>query len=148
MKTKLGMTAAMALAAATLSACGNSTEDYCNSLEEAESDFASLGNGDFDQFGDAINRMRDIGGDAPDEVADDWEVLTNSIDEMEQSLEDAGLSFDDLGTLATGELREGVDEADVAKLDEAFQTLQSDEATEAGDAIDAHAKEECGITLS
>lgn len=148
MKKSLGLTAAMALAAATLSACGGGTEEYCNSLEDAEAEFSAIDEGDLGNFGDAIDRMREIGADAPDEVADDWEVLTGALDDMEQALDDAGLTFDDLGTLSTtGELPEGVDPSALTGLQEQLGSLDSDETNAAGDAIDAHAEEECGITL-
>ena len=146
MKNYLAWSAAVVLAAGTLGGCGSSTEDYCNSFEDAQNEFSSLGS-DFSEFGDVIDRLRDIGGGAPDEVSGDWDVLIDSFDGMEQSLEDAGLSFDDLGTLAAGEPPEGVDVEDMAAVTEAFTSLSSDEVTEASDNIFTHAEEECGITL-
>jgi hypothetical protein len=147
MKKHLGISAALVLAAGTLSACGSSTDDYCDSLEDAQSTFSSIEGDDVAGIGDAVDTLRDIGDQAPDEVSDDWEVLIGTFDEMESALEDAGLSFDDLEQLQTGELPEGVEPADLEGLNETFSSLSDEGVEEAGNNIETHADEECGIQL-
>jgi hypothetical protein len=148
MKRYLGLSAGMVMAAGTLTGCGGGTEEYCNSLEDATSQFDSLEGGSPEDFGDAVATFRELGDDAPDEVSEDWEVLNKTFDDMEAALEDAGLSFDDLGTLTSGELPEGVDPADVESLSATFEEMNSDAVQQAGDDIEAHAQEECDIDLS
>lgn len=148
MKNYLGWTAAMVLAAGTLSGCGGGTEAYCDSVRDAQGDFEAFATGDAANFGDAVDKLRDIAGDAPDEVSDDWEVITSALDDMESALEDAGLSFEDLGGLAAGDIPEGVDEADLAALQETLTSIGTEEAAEAGDNIQKHAQDECDVDLS
>jgi hypothetical protein len=147
MKNSLLWTAAMVLTAGTLTGCGAGTEAYCDSLKEAEGDFDALQAGDPANLGNAVEKLRDIGGDAPDDVSDDWEVINGTFDDMESALEDAGLSFDDLGGLAAGEIPEGVDEADLAALEDSFTAMSTEEAEEAGNNIRDHAQAECDVDL-
>jgi hypothetical protein len=147
MKKHLGLTAALVLAAGTLSACGSSADEYCDSLEEAQSSFESFDEGDVAGFSDAIDTLRDLGEQAPDEVSDDWEVLNGAFDEMETALGDAGLTFDDLDQLTAGELPEGVEPADLEGLEESLGSLDDSGVEEAGNNIEKHADEECGVEL-
>ncbi|CAA9323475.1 MAG: hypothetical protein AVDCRST_MAG29-591 [uncultured Nocardioidaceae bacterium] len=147
MKSYLGWTAGMVLAAGTLAGCGGGTEAYCDSLRDAQGDFEALETGDAAGLGDAVDTLRDISGDAPDEVSADWEVVNGTLDDMESALDDAGLSFDDLGGLAEGQIPEGVDEADLTALQESFEALSTEEAEEAGNNIQEHAQNECDVDL-
>lgn len=129
-----------------------STEDYCTSLEDAKAQFETLEGSDPDALGnfdDAFETLRGLGEAAPEEVAADWDTLIGGIDRIEQAVEDAGLTLDELAELASNPsaLPEGVDIAKLQALGKEMKTLDSKEFSAAGDAISKHAEAECDISL-
>lgn len=152
---KTTLLGALVLSASLLTGCGGSdTEAYCDDLESAKASFEALDSDTPDP--DALNSMRDLvddfAADAPEEVRDDWKVLDDAFSDLSSALEEIGLEFEDLGTLMSGQLPEGVTEADLTeampKLQETFESFDSDRFEKAGDAIEKHAKDECDIDLN
>lgn len=149
--------AGLTMAATVLTGCGGGdtepaatdTETYCDQLEaDAEYFKAFSGDGaDPSKLGDALDKFHGLADAAPDEVAADWDVLDGALSQLERALAEAGISTDDLAGLQNGQLPKGVDMADLAKLAPKVQELNSPELRESAEAIQAHAKEECGVTL-
>lgn len=151
MKHKLVLVAVATLVAGVLSACGGGsgdTEAYCDSLKQAKTDVEALSDQDLDKFDEAFQTIHEVAGDAPDDVKDDWKVLDDALNEMETALEDAGLELSDLGSLQSGQLPEGVDQAKLLALGEKMQNIASEEVEQAGDNIQKHAKDECDLDFS
>jgi len=130
---------------------GGGTEAYCADLETAQQDFAGI-TGEGDSAPDAaaiessIATFRELGDAAPEAVADDWRVVNDNLDEREQVLADAGLTWGDLASLGPdGELPEGTSEQDLATLGADLQALNTPEFTDANAAIADHARDECGL---
>jgi hypothetical protein len=147
-KNRAALIAAATLIAGTLTGCGGGTDAYCDSIKEAQSELGGLDDGDFAELDKAIDRIHEIADDAPDEVADDWEVLDGAVSDMETALEDAGIEMSDLEGLTRGEIPEGVDQEKLAALGEDLNAIGSAEVQEAADNIDKHANDECGVDLS
>jgi len=150
--------AGLALAASVLTGCGGGgsddtaatdTETYCTQLEADAKYFQAFTGGDPDPslIGDAIGRVHDLADAAPDEVAADWDVLDGTLSELERTLNEAGISTDDLAGLAEGKLPKGVNMAELSKLLPKVQALNSKELQDSVKAIRTHAKSECGVTL-
>lgn len=147
MKTTTALAGA-ALLVGALSACGGSdTDAYCGDLEAAQDEFSALEDADFASFDELVDTAQQLGEEAPDEVADDWETLNGAFEEFTTVLEDAGLEPSDLEGLSSGELPEGVDPESLQGVGEELQALDSEELTAATDAITEHADTECGIQL-
>lgn len=154
MKTLTGI-AGLALAAGTLVGCGGDaeTDAYCDRLEQDAQFFEELDSGEVDpaQFGEIFERFGALAEQAPEEVEADWAVIDEGFTTLEQAFEEAGLTPEDLGALSQGQLPEGVDpeqlQEAVAGLEEAASGLESEDFEQAGDNIQAHAEEECGIEL-
>ena len=127
----------------------SSGEDYCASLEEAKAQFDSLDEGDLANFEEAFGTLRELGDQAPEEISAEWDTMISGIDQLEQAVEEAGLTLDELAEIAQdpSAMPDDVDMAKLQELGTKMQELDSQEFTEAGDAITAHAEEECGITL-
>jgi hypothetical protein len=138
--------AAAVLVAVGLAGCGEDTEAYCSSLEDAQADLEALRGGDFAQLAETLDRIRQIGGDAPTEVRDDWETLNGDLTELRDGLADAGIDLEELEGLDSGQLPEGVDRT---KLLEVGAVLQGSlgEMRDAFEAIEQHARDECDIQL-
>jgi hypothetical protein len=71
---------------------------------------------------------------------------------MEKALADAGLKIEDLGAITAGKLPPGMTAQQLQtigpKLQTAFSGLDTPEVQKAGDAIEKHAKSECGVDLN
>jgi predicted small secreted protein len=133
---------------------GSSAGGYCAELKDAKADFGTLESDspDFSKFDDAIARFHELADGAPSAVAEDWKTLDSALSAMEKALADAGLKIEDLAAITAGNLPEGMTAEDVQalgpKLQTAFSGLETDEVEKAGDAIEKHAKSECGVDLS
>ncbi len=128
-----------------LSACsGNSTETYCDDLEQAKEDFDAIEGGDLGQFDEALEQMQELGDNAPDEVTEDWDRLNGAIDEIRTGVEDLGIEFEDLGD---PEALQDVDQEQLAEFGEKMQAMGSGEVQDSADAIAEHAEDECGVEL-
>ena len=132
----------------TLSGCsGSDTEAYCDTLSDAKSDIDALEAGDPGAFSTAFEAFDTLADEAPKEVEDDWKVMQEGVQRIEDAFEDAGLAMDDLSEVMTGEIPEGVDLEKLQELGTTLEELDSEEFNDATEAISEHAEEECGITL-
>ena len=128
--------------------------DYCKQLKAAKADFATFESDspDFSKFDDAIATFHDLADSAPPEVADDWKTVDGALSSMEKALSEAGLKMADIGAISSGKLPAGMTPAELQaigpKLQSAFSGLETDNVEKAGNAIEKHAKSECGIELS
>ena len=154
----------LVLSAALVAGCGSGSGDaagssagsgdYCKSLEAAKAEFAALGSGttDFTLLGDAIDTFHDLADSAPSEVSAEWKTVEAAFTALEDGLEAAGLTFEDLGAITSGDLPEGMTADELTalgpKLQETFSSLNENDVDEAGEKIEKHAKSECGIDLT
>jgi hypothetical protein len=124
----------------------NDAGSYCDDLRDAKEEFASLGSDGAApaQLGEAVSALQKLGAEAPDEVAGDWEVVTGGFDKIEQALDDAGVSLDDLDN---PEALTQLDPAAAQKLAQELGSLDSQESSDAFDAIAQHAKDTCDVDL-
>ena len=151
--------AGLALAASVLTGCGGGgssedaaatdTETYCKELKADAKYFQAFTGGKPDPslVGEAIGKVHDLADAAPDEVSADWNVLDATLTELERTLNEAGISADDIEGIAKGQLPKGVNMAELGKLVPKIQALNSQELQDAVTAIRTHAKKECGVTL-
>lgn len=138
--------ASLVLTAGLLTGCGgNDTEAYCDDLQQTLDEMGSLTAADPASLEQAFDEIDKLAGSAPDEVADDWAVLDEQMDTIQESLDKAGIEMSDLEGIMNGELPEGVTEEDLAALGESLQDLNNEEVQEASETIATHADEECGI---
>lgn len=147
---RIGTLAATAVLGATLLVgCGggSSADAYCDSLDEAQDTFSALNDADAAAIEDFKNAAEDLEGDAPDDVKDDWAVINKSYDGLEDGLDEAGLTFEDLEKMSSGEVPDGVDEAALTKLAASMEDFGGEDMEKAGKAISKHAQDECDIDL-
>src|SRR4051812_8900022 len=100
----------------TVSGCSGSSDsgssgDYCSLLKKNEDSFSALG---FDQLDDeAFAKSRatidDLQQAASGSIADDWQTLGTSLDDLKKAVEDAGISLSDIPQLITGNVPAGLD---------------------------------------
>jgi hypothetical protein len=150
--------AGLALAASVLTGCGGGgdedtsatdTETYCKELKADVKyvEAISGGNSDPGFSSEGIGKVHDLADAAPEDVAADWDVVDATLSDIERTLNEAGITTDDLEGLAQGQPPKGVNMAELTKLLPKFQALNSQELQDAVKGIRTHAKAECGVTL-
>jgi hypothetical protein len=161
MKKTLGLVAAVALTA-TLSACGGdddsaggggggSDKSYCDTVKDAKaelddvSDINALDQATFDNMTDTVRQVEES---APDDIKAEWGQLGDALEEFQTILSDAGISLDDLSSMQSGELPEGVDQDALLQLGERMEEFtQNTDMEAAAEAIEQQVKDECDIVL-
>jgi hypothetical protein len=153
-KRILSAVAAAALGLCLLTACGDDNGDkaggggdYCQDLKSAKKKVDALKGGDLKGIDDTVDTMHGLADEAPSEIKDDWKVLVGGVDKLVAAIKKAGLSDDDLATLQSGQIPDGVDMTALQSLMTEIQALDTDEFQKAGDAINKHAKDKCGLDL-
>jgi hypothetical protein len=153
-KRILSAAAAAALSICLLTACGGdgsgkagSGGDYCSDLKDAKKEVDALKDGDFSDLEKTTDAMNELADEAPDEIKDDWEILVKGVTKLVDALKKAGLDDDDMATLQTGEIPDGVDITVLQSLMTEIKALDTPEFQEAGENINKHAKDECGVDL-
>lgn len=156
MKLSLAL-AGTALLAGTLTACGGSSDgnnasggsgsDYCKDLKSASATFGSLSGGDTAKLDSAFATFHKLAGEAPGAIKDDWKILDKAIETIQKALADAGLKFSDLSKIQAGQTPKGYDPSKLAALVPKLTALNNANFTKASNAIEAHAKNTCKVTL-
>jgi hypothetical protein len=123
---------------------------YCTALKGAKDKFKSLNftGLDDDQFKQVTDEFDALGAAAPAEVKADWATVSSALKHIYQILADAGLSFNDLQKLGSGQLPKGVSAQEMAKLGKQLtKSMQGSGFQAAAARITAQAKAECGVSL-
>lgn len=148
MKAPLALAGA-ALLVFSLSACGGSDSEgaYCTDLKKTSSTFEDLDSGDPTGLEDAFAAIHTLSAESPSEVKADWKVLEDGISGVEKALDDAGIEFADFAKIQANELPEGVDPTKLQGLASSFTALSDEKFADAGDGIQEHALDVCGVEL-
>jgi hypothetical protein len=123
---------------------------YCTALKGAKDKFKTLDltGLDDDQFKQVTDEFDALGAAAPAEVKADWATVSSALKHIYQILADAGLSFNDLQKLGSGQLPKGVSAQEMAKLGKQLtKSMQGSGFQAAAARITAQAKAECGVSL-
>jgi hypothetical protein len=148
----IALTAAAVLLGAVAACSGGSTteasgtQEYCNALKDAQKEFGALESGDMTgaNLTRIFDRMHGLAEQAPPPIADEWKTLDGAIARMESGLSDLGLSF---GDLSDPKKLAQVDPQKLQQFGQEMQQLGGAQFEQAGNAIEKHAKQECGIKL-
>ena len=148
---------AAAVLAVTLTACSSSggggssssSSDYCDQLKAAKSsvDNSNLTNLTDAKFQQLVDEVHQLESSAPSSVKGDWQEFGDFIDKFQTILKNAGLSFDDLSALQSGQVPDGVSLAKLQAAGQQLQQLDSTKLAAAQQAIADNAKSECNIDL-
>ena len=155
MKRILSAVAAAALGLCLLTACGDDSGDkasggsgdYCNDLKSAKKEVDALKGGDFSDLEKTTDAMHKLADEAPDEIKGDWDTLVTGVDKLVAALKKAGLDDADMATLQSGQIPDGVDMDALTGLMTEIKALDTDEFQKAGENINKHAKDKCGVDL-
>jgi hypothetical protein len=153
-KRILSTVAAAALGLCLLAACGDDNGDsasgggdYCGDLKSAKKEVDAIKGGDLKDIEKTVDTMHGLADEAPSEIKDDWKVLVDGVDKLVAAIKKAGLDDEDMATLQSGQIPDGVDMSALQSLMTEIQSLDTDAFEKAGENINKHAKDKCGVDL-
>jgi hypothetical protein len=125
--------------------CQDQQEKYCESVKGHQQKLGEvLGDGSPDALLKALPIFEELADDAPDDIRDDWKVVIDALDGLQQALDDAGV---DPATYDRDHPPAGLGKADQDAIDQAAAQVGSRASTTAFDAVDQEAKDVCGTPL-
>ncbi|WP_120006871.1 hypothetical protein [Nesterenkonia muleiensis] len=117
-----------------VTACGGSSvEAYCDVWEDLQDEFASLDEGDFEDFNEIFDQLESGLGDAVDAAPDDIESQTENMRDAIAAINDLDIDFSDPAVLMDPEL-----ESEMEEVEQQFSTIDQD-----ADAIEEYVTENC-----
>jgi hypothetical protein len=134
----------LVLAAPGLSACGGN--DYCGAVEERQAELTDVtASGSPAALLTALPIFRDLAEQAPDDIRDDWRILLDPLEELDDALIDADVepaSYD------PQDLPTGLSEEERGRIEAAGAALVDPEVARAFDSVQQQAKDVCHTPLS
>jgi len=138
------LVAAVVLASLT-AGCKSDQDKYCDAVKGHQEKLGEvLGDGSADALLKALPIFRDLADDAPDDIRDDWKIVIDALQGLQDALEDAGV---DPATYDRDHPPAGLSQADKDAIDQAAAGLGSEAATTAFNTVEQEAKDVCGTPL-
>jgi hypothetical protein len=118
---------------------------YCGLLNDNGNAFADIvsGNVDPSNLDEAVGTLHELREAAPDDVADEWAAIDDPFQELQEVLDDAGLSWAELLQMAPQDVDPEVRDAGEKFADD----LGSIDVEAIDQSLNDHADEECGLDL-
>jgi hypothetical protein len=137
---------AAALVVMSLAGCSDDPyESYCSVVEENQQELSEiLGAGGPAALLKALPIFRELQAEAPDDIRDDWKVVTSGLSALEDALDDADV---DAATYDREDPPEGLTEEEKARIDAAAQQLTTPGSTAAFAAVEQQARDVCHTPL-
>lgn len=143
-----GLTAALGglVLAGLVTGCSQDPqEEYCAAVSEHRQELSeTLGQGGPTALLQALPTFRTLQGQAPDDIADDWQVLVDALGSLEEAVEDAGAdpaSYDRENPPA------GVSPDEQARIDVAAAEVGGERTRSALAGVEQHARDVCHTPL-
>ncbi|GAB3194957.1 hypothetical protein GCM10027062_00470 [Nocardioides hungaricus] len=130
-----------------LVACGGSEQDaYCQTVQDSQQELSDIvGSGEPDALIRALAIFERLQGQAPGDIADEWQQVVSRIRALRDALEDAGL---DPATYDRSNPPAGLSAADRAAIDAAAKELGSGTTLRALQDLDQQARDVCQTPLT
>lgn len=137
---------AVALLVPVLAGCGSSQDDYCGAVEEHQEELSEIvGSGEPDALIQALDVLRDLQDQAPDDIGDEWQQVVGRIEALDAALEDAGV---DPTTYDRDDPPAGLTDEQTAAIDAAAKELGSGTTLRALQDLDQQARDVCKTPLT
>jgi len=128
-----------------MTGCKDQQEKYCDSVKDHQQQLTEvLGDGAPSALLKALPVFRDLADDAPEDIRDDWKVVIDALEGLQDALHDAGV---DPATYDRDHPPAGLSQADKDAIDEAAAVVGSEDTQTAFNAVDQEAKDVCGTPL-
>ncbi|WP_232676046.1 hypothetical protein [Nocardioides sp. R-C-SC26] len=141
------LTVAALVATTSLSACGGDpTADYCAEVEARQSALsAAVADGAATGLLSALPELEELAAAAPDDLVDEWAVVTERLGGLQKALSAAGI--DDPAGYDPTDPPEGVSAAQVERIRAAASALDTPEMRTAFNAVQQQARDVCKTPL-
>jgi hypothetical protein len=144
-RTALAALAALVLGCVTVGCSEDPYASYCEVVTDNQAELTRiLDAGGPDVLLRALPVFRELAESAPDDIADDWQVVVGGLSGLESALEDAGV---DPAAYDPEDLPEGVSDEERDRIAAAAQKLTSDESVAAFAAVEQQARDVCKTPL-
>lgn len=136
-----------ALLGAGLTGCGGDPQAaYCDAVDEHRAELGELlGSGGPDALLRALPVFRDLAGQAPSDLRDEWRTVVDAVEGLSDALDEAGV---DPATYDRDSPPADVTDAQRDAIDAAASELSSDATVTAFEGVQQQAKDVCGTPLS
>lgn len=129
-----------------LAGCGSDQDDYCDAVKDHQQELSDIvGSGEPDAMIQALDVLRDLQDQAPDDISDEWQQLVGRVEALQQALDDAGV---DAATYDRDRPPAGVTDEQVAAIDAAAKELGSGTTLRALQDLDQQARDVCKTPLT
>jgi hypothetical protein len=139
--------AALALALLVpLAGCGgNSIDDYCSDLSAHRKEMAEM----IDSTSPAallshLPMLHDLADKAPEDLADEWQVLVGALDDLDKAIKAAGVKASDF---KDGKPPAGLSDADQKAIRDAATQIRTEEVVSASAGIEQQGRDVCKVNL-
>ncbi|QBR91343.1 hypothetical protein [Nocardioides euryhalodurans] len=138
--------AAAALLLPLGAACSSDQEVYCEAVRDQQTRLSDiLAGGEPDALLRALPAYRQLQQAAVSDIRDDWAVVVDALEDLDQALTDAGV---DPATYDPAKPPAGVTEEQRAAIERAAAGLLDPRTEEAFAAVDQQARDVCGTPLN
>ncbi|QIG43478.1 hypothetical protein G5V58_12515 [Nocardioides anomalus] len=143
--TRAAVLVLAAVVSLLLGGCGDQKDQYCDAVKSHQRELGDLlGGGGADALLEALPVFRDLAGDAPDDIRDDWRTVVDALEGLRDALDDAGV---DPTTYDRDQPPAGLTAKQKDAIDAAARRLTSPGTVAAFNAVDQQAKDVCGTPL-
>ena len=139
--------AVAALLLLPLTACGeNSIESYCGEVRENRKQLAEMVSSEQgpEALLDGLPLLRDLAEEAPDDISDEWQTFLNAVDNLDEALDDAGVSPEEF---EGGEPPADLTAAEKQAVADAASGLTTEEVAGAAGGIEQQARDVCKVNF-
>lgn len=146
MRRLVGLALATALAAGLLAGCGEEQDGYCDAVADHQEELSEiLGGGHPDALLRALDVLRELEAEAPADIADEWQQLVGSLEELQAALDDADV---DPATYDPERPPAGLGAAQRRAIAAAADRVGSEETARALQDLDQQARDVCHTPLT
>lgn len=125
--------------------CADASETYCDAVADNQDRLGEIADsGDAVALFEARDVYRELADDAPDDIADDWDLVLDRIDVLESTLDEADV---DPATYDPRDPPADLDEEERARIRQAADDLAAPETVRAMDDLEQQALDVCGTPL-
>jgi hypothetical protein len=140
-----GALALVLMLALVVTGCKSDQEKYCDAVKDHQQKLGEvLADGSPNALLKALPTFRDLADDAPEDIRDDWKVVIDALEGLQDALDHAGV---DAATYDRDHPPAGLDQSDKDAIDTAATVVGSQETQTAFDNVDQEAKDVCGTPL-
>ena len=133
------------LLAASLGACADQEEKYCDALRNDRTRIDEIINSTrSDALLAGLPLFRDLADEAPDDLTDEWQTFVNALEGLRQALDDAGVKASEF---RDGKIPASVTGEDRQSIVAAADTLGSDAVVSAVSGIETQGRDVCKVNL-